>query len=272
VDEVVIAGMAPASTRELVETCDEAGLPALVRLDEGGLVLFPPAVEVVGTSIYMRYLRRDPDPGLMLIKGLFDRLAAAGALLCTVPLGVAIAVAIKVGSKGPVLFVQRRGGLHGRPFSMLKFRTMRQGAEAEQDQLLAANEMDGPVFKMQHDPRVTPIGRWLRRTSLDELPQFLNVLRGDLSLVGPRPHALKAKAADQLYDEVVAGYFARHKVRPGITGWAQINGWRGETDTPEKIEKRFEHDLYYIENWSVFLDLYILLMTPKSLLKGDGAY
>ncbi len=122
------------------------------------------------------------------------------------------------------------------------------------------------------DPRVTRVGRFIRKTSLDELPQLFNVLAGSLSLVGPRPHALQAKAAEQLYQDVVDGYFARHKVRPGLTGWAQINGWRGETDTEEKIKKRVEHDLYYIENWSVFLDLYILVMTPFALLNSENAY
>ncbi len=101
---------------------------------------------------------------------------------------------------------------------------------------------------------------------------MFNVLRGEISLVGPRPHALQAKAADQLYNDVVDGYFARHKVKPGITGWAQVNGWRGETDTQEKIQKRVEHDLYYIENWSAFFDLYILLRTPFALLNTESAY
>ena len=119
---------------------------------------------------------------------------------------------------------------------------------------------------------MTRVGRFLRKTSLDELPQFFNVVKGDLSLVGPRPHALKAKAADKLYADAVDGYFARHRVKPGVTGWAQINGWRGETDTQEKILRRVEHDLYYIENWSVTFDLYILLMTPFALIKGDNAY
>ncbi|HWK01169.1 MAG TPA: sugar transferase, partial [Xanthobacteraceae bacterium] len=123
------------------------------------------------------------------------------------------------------------------------------------------------------DPRVTRVGRFLRKTSLDELPQLINVaIKGNLSLVGPRPHALHAKAANQLYDEVVDGYFARHRVKPGITGWAQINGWRGETDTSEKIQRRVEHDLYYIENWSVLFDLYILFRTPFALLKTENAY
>jgi lipopolysaccharide/colanic/teichoic acid biosynthesis glycosyltransferase len=124
----------------------------------------------------------------------------------------------------------------------------------------------------KNDSRVTRVGRFIRKTSLDELPQLLNVLRGELSLVGPRPHATHAKAADALYTDVVEGYFARHKVKPGITGWAQINGWRGETDTAEKIERRVEHDLYYIENWSLFFDLYILARTPIALLKTENAY
>jgi lipopolysaccharide/colanic/teichoic acid biosynthesis glycosyltransferase len=123
------------------------------------------------------------------------------------------------------------------------------------------------------DPRVTPVGRFIRKTSIDELPQLFNVLKGQLSIVGPRPHALEAKAANRLYHDAVDGYFARHKVKPGITGWAQINGWRGETDTVEKLMARVDHDLYYIENWSILLDLYILAMTPVSLLtKNENAF
>src|SRR6187401_2703635 len=122
------------------------------------------------------------------------------------------------------------------------------------------------------DPRVTRVGRFIRKTSLDELPELFNVIIGNLSLVGPRPHALEAKAAGDLYDEVVDGYFARHKVKPGITGWAQINGWRGETDTPEKISKRVEHDLYYIEHWSVFFDIRIIWMTIFGSKTSENAY
>ena len=123
------------------------------------------------------------------------------------------------------------------------------------------------------DPRVTRVGRFIRKTSIDELPQLINVVfKGDLSLVGPRPHAARAKAADRQYDEVVEGYFARHRVKPGITGWAQINGWRGETDTQDKIQNRVEHDLYYIENWSILFDLRVLALTPLSLFKATNAY
>jgi lipopolysaccharide/colanic/teichoic acid biosynthesis glycosyltransferase len=123
------------------------------------------------------------------------------------------------------------------------------------------------------DPRVTRVGRFIRKTSIDELPQLINVVfKGNLSLVGPRPHAVHAKAENRLYDEAVDGYFARHRVKPGITGWAQVNGWRGETDTHEKIQRRVEHDLYYIENWSVLLDLYILAKTPIALAATENAY
>jgi lipopolysaccharide/colanic/teichoic acid biosynthesis glycosyltransferase len=123
------------------------------------------------------------------------------------------------------------------------------------------------------DPRVTRVGRYIRKASLDELPQLFNVVfKGNLSLVGPRPHAINAKAEARLYDEAVDGYFARHRVKPGVTGWAQVNGWRGETDTQEKIQKRVEYDLFYIENWSVLFDLYICLRTPFALFKTENAY
>src|SRR5262249_30434429 len=134
--------------------------------------------------------------------------------------------------------------------------------------------VDMPADKLvpKGDPRVTRVGRIIRKASLDELPQLLNVLKGNLSLVGPRPHAINAKAEARLYDEAVDGYFARHRVKPGITGWAQINGWRGETDTDEKIKKRVEHDLYYIENWSVLFDLFIVAQTPFAMIKSENAY
>jgi Undecaprenyl-phosphate glucose phosphotransferase len=192
----------------------------------------------------------------------FDKTVASVALLALAPLMALIAIAIKFDSKGPVLFKQKRQGFNNELIDVYKFRSMYvDHADAEADKLVT-----------KHDPRVTRVGRFLRKTSLDELPQFFNVIKGDLSLVGPRPHALKAKAEEKLYADVVDGYFARHRVKPGVTGWAQINGWRGETDTEEKIQRRVEHDLYYIENWSVLFDLYILLMTPFALLKGENAY
>jgi lipopolysaccharide/colanic/teichoic acid biosynthesis glycosyltransferase len=125
----------------------------------------------------------------------------------------------------------------------------------------------------KNDPRVTRVGRFIRKTSLDELPQLFNVVFArNLSLVGPRPHAVQGRLQSRLFDEAVDGYFARHRVKPGITGWAQINGWRGEMTSPEKIRKRVEHDLYYIENWSLLFDISILARTPLALLRSENAY
>lgn len=195
-------------------------------------------------------------------KSAFDMFIGGLALVLLAPLMAVVAIAIKLDSRGPVLFRQKRYGFNNELIEVYKFRSMHvDRCDANASKLVTKN-----------DPRVTNVGRFIRKSSLDELPQLFNVVMGDLSLVGPRPHALHAKAANQLYDEVVEGYFARHKVKPGITGWAQINGWRGETDTQEKIQKRVEHDLYYIENWSVFLDFYILLKTPFALLKTENAY
>jgi Undecaprenyl-phosphate glucose phosphotransferase len=184
------------------------------------------------------------------------------ALAFLSPLLAMIAVAIKLESPGVVLFRQKRLGFNGETFHIYKFRSMRSDA----------SDADAQVLVTRGDSRVTRVGKFIRRTSIDELPQLWNVLIGDMSLVGPRPHALKAKAADRLYDEVVAEYAVRHRVKPGITGWAQVKGWRGETDTVEKIRKRVEHDLYYIDNWSLSFDLRILVMTTFCGFFGRNAY
>ena len=174
-----------------------------------------------------------------------------------------MALAIRLDSRGPVLFKQKRYGFNNELIEVYKFRSMyTDQTDARAEKLVTRN-----------DPRVTRVGRFIRKTSLDELPQLFNVVfKGNLSLVGPRPHAVQAKASNRLYDEVVDGYFARHRVKPGITGWAQVNGWRGETDTEEKIQHRVEHDLYYIENWSVMLDLKIIAVTPFKLFSSESAY
>ncbi|MBE7197097.1 MAG: undecaprenyl-phosphate glucose phosphotransferase [Parafilimonas terrae] len=198
----------------------------------------------------------------VVVKAVFDRSVGLLMLLALSPVMLAIALAVRSTSRGPILFRQKRHGFNNELIEVYKFRSM------------YVDQCDAGAAKMvtRGDPRVTPVGRFIRKTSLDELPQLFNVLKGDLSLVGPRPHALQAKAANTLYDQVVDGYFARHKVKPGITGWAQVNGWRGETDTSEKLQRRVEHDLYYIENWSVLLDLQIMLTTPFALLKTENAY
>jgi Undecaprenyl-phosphate glucose phosphotransferase len=191
-----------------------------------------------------------------------DRILAALFLLFLSPLFLLIAIAIKLDSKGPVFFKQRRYGFNNELVEVYKFRSLKHAmADVNADKLVTSD-----------DDRVTRVGRFLRRSSFDELPQFITVLKGDMSIVGPRPHAILAKAGDELYGDVVDGYFARHRVKPGITGWAQINGWRGETDTREKILRRTEHDLYYIENWSLLLDLYIIARTPLSMVQGENAF
>jgi Undecaprenyl-phosphate glucose phosphotransferase len=199
----------------------------------------------------------------ILVKAAFDRVVGALLLIALSPVMALVALAIKLDSKGPALFKQVRYGFNNEKIEVYKFRSM----------YVDHSDAAGAKLVTRNDPRVTRVGRFIRKTSLDELPQLFNlVFRGDLSLVGPRPHALAARAADHLYDDVVDGYFARHRVKPGLTGWAQINGWRGETDTPEKIQKRVEHDLYYIENWSLLFDIYILALTPFVLFKMENAY
>jgi Undecaprenyl-phosphate glucose phosphotransferase len=195
-------------------------------------------------------------------KIILDRALSAIFIILAAPIMLLIALFIKLESKGPVFFKQKRYGFNNNLIEIYKFRSMYTDmADINADQLTTRD-----------DPRVTKVGAFLRRTSLDELPQLLNVLKGDMSVVGPRPHAMKAKAGGILYEDVVTGYAIRHKVKPGITGWAQVNGWRGTTETEEQILGRLECDFYYIENWSIFMDLYILLRTVKVVLSGDNAY
>ena len=184
-------------------------------------------------------------------------LASLILLLVSIPM-LLVAAAVKLSSPGPVLFRQRRYGIDGKEIEVWKFRTMR----VCEDGAVVTQATKG-------DPRVTPVGGFLRRTSLDELPQFFNVLRGEMSIVGPRPHAV---AHNEEYRKKIKGYMLRHKVKPGITGWAQVNGWRGETDTLDKMARRVEHDLWYIRNWSVWLDLEIILLTALRGFTGKSAY
>ncbi|HMM91853.1 undecaprenyl-phosphate glucose phosphotransferase [Bradyrhizobium sp.] len=200
----------------------------------------------------------------LVMKWLFDHVVGFLILLPALPVMGLVALAVKLDSPGPVLFRQKRFGFNNERIDVFKFRSMYH------------HQADPTASKVvtRNDPRVTRVGRFIRKTSLDELPQLFNVVfKSNLSLVGPRPHAVQGKLQSRLFDEAVDGYFARHRVKPGITGWAQINGWRGEVDTDEKIQKRVEFDLYYIENWSVLFDLYILLKTPVALMtKSENAY
>ncbi|QZO02513.1 undecaprenyl-phosphate glucose phosphotransferase [Chenggangzhangella methanolivorans] len=194
-------------------------------------------------------------------KRAFDLIVGTLALIFLAPLMIGAAIAIKLDTKGPVL-PPKRYGFNNEVISIFKFRSMKHEMA----------DPDAKVVVTKGDPRVTRVGRFIRKTSIDELPQLFNVLKGELSLVGPRPHAVNAHTSQRLWNDVVDGYFARHKVKPGVTGWAQINGWRGEIDDNEKLRKRVDHDLYYIENWSILFDAVILAKTPFALTKSENAY
>lgn len=182
------------------------------------------------------------------LKLLEDKILALLILILISPILIVLAIAIKSTSRGPILFKQYRTGANGQDFKVYKFRSM-----------VVHSEEDGKITQAtKGDSRITPIGAFMRRTSLDELPQFINVLQGRMSIVGPRPHAL---AHNEHYKTLVESYMRRHMVKPGITGWAQVNGFRGETDTIDKMENRVEYDLYYIENWSIWFDLKIIFLT-----------
>lgn len=193
-----------------------------------------------------------------LLKRSSDILLSSLILVLLAPLLLGIGIAVKLGSAGPAIFKQRRYGQDGQEILVYKFRSM---TVAE----------DGPQVKQAQrgDSRITPLGRILRKTSLDELPQFVNVLQGRMSIVGPRPHAV---AHNELYRKLIKGYMIRHKVKPGITGWAQVNGFRGETDTLEKMQGRIDHDLDYLRNWSLKLDMLIVFKTIRLMFKDSQAY
>jgi Undecaprenyl-phosphate glucose phosphotransferase len=258
IDEVIVALPWSAESRLAEIMAKLRTAPVDVRLcPEGVAFQFSDRAysEVRGVGMLNIY-DRPMSHWASVIKGIEDRTLAVLLLIFVSPLMAAIAIAIKLDSRGPIIFRQRRYGFNNELIEVYKFRTLHPDrADADAEKLVTA-----------HDDRVTRVGAMLRRSNLDELPQFVNVLKGEMSIVGPRAHAVKAKAAGQLYQEVVAEYFARHRVKPGITGWAQVNGYHGETDTREKIELRVKYDLDYIEKWSLWLDLKIILMTPFTML------
>ena len=264
VDQIVVALPWAAEQRVLQILRKLRSLPVDVRLapDLVGFRLVHAGYSHVGGVPVLNVFQKPLTDWHSVIKAIEDRVIAAVALFLLAPLLVLIAIAVKLDSPGPVFFRQKRYGFNNHLIGVFKFRSMYTNlSDAKAEKLVTKN-----------DPRVTRLGAFLRKTSLDELPQLINVLVGEMSIVGPRPHALSAKAADRLYEEVVAEYAARHRVKPGITGWAQVMGWRGETDTIEKIQKRVEHDLYYIENWSLVFDIKIIWMTFFALLKAENAY
>lgn len=240
--------------RELADTtCSVILIPDVFTFN----ILHSRIEEVSGVPVVPLY--DTPLSGLnRLLKRAEDIVLASLILLLISPVLCAIALAVKCTSPGPVIFRQTRYGMDGKPIKVWKFRSMK------------VMENDAVVTQAtQNDPRVTKVGNFLRRTSLDELPQFINVLTGGMSIVGPRPHAV---AHNEQYRQLIEGYMLRHKVKPGITGWAQINGWRGETDTLEKMEKRVEFDLEYIREWSIWFDIKIVFLTIFKGFVNKAAY
>jgi Undecaprenyl-phosphate glucose phosphotransferase len=264
VDEVIVAIPWTAEDSLVSIFSQLRSLPVDVRLAPGpiGYRLLSRPVSHLAQLPLLHVADRPLDDWGRMLKWLEDRLLGSLILLLIAPVMALIALAVKLESPGPVLFRQKRYGFNNELIEVLKFRTMR-------TELCDEN---GVVSTQANDPRLTRVGGFLRRTSLDELPQFINVLRGEMSIVGPRPHATHTRAGDKLLEEVVAEYSVRHKVKPGITGWAQINGWRGTIDTIEKLRNRVEFDIYYLENWSLMFDLKIIALTLFKGFIGKEAY
>jgi Undecaprenyl-phosphate glucose phosphotransferase len=264
VDLIVVAIPLSAETRLLTILRQLWELPVDIRISghTSNLKLNARTYTYIGKLPLLSVFDRPLKGWRLFQKEAMDRVLALAAIIVLLPVMLAVAIAVKFESKGPVIFRQKRYGFNNEAIEVYKFRSM------------YTDRCDQNALKLvsKNDPRVTWVGRFIRKSSIDELPQLFNVLRGQLSLVGPRPHPQQAKAAEALYEKVVDGYFARHRVKPGITGWAQVNGWRGETDTREKLEQRVKHDLEYIDRWSLGFDLYIIARTPFALLKTENAY
>jgi Undecaprenyl-phosphate glucose phosphotransferase len=271
VDEIFLALPWSADTRILDILRIFRALPVPVRLAPDSTLLHPALNgQDASAAALTPVIRRPPlSPWGQFVKSIADRGLAAFVLLWFSPLLAAIALAIKLDSRGKILFRQNRLGFNNQPFPVYKFRTMR-----------AARSGDEMLKQAQRsDPRVTRVGGFLRRWSLDELPQLLNVLQGNMSLVGPRPHPMWRQASDlwaqggsEPLEAIIHEYASRHRMKPGITGWAQISGYRGETATLERMHKRVELDVFYIDHWSLWLDLKIVLLTFLALFKSGEAY
>jgi exopolysaccharide biosynthesis polyprenyl glycosylphosphotransferase len=262
IDEVIIACPRSLLTAiaPVVACCRAAGVPVTVPTDLFGDCFPPPRVSRFGSKDALVFAPVHHNRAMLVVKRGIDFIGAGIALILAAPVLVVAAAAIKLSSPGPVLFRQSRSGLHGRPFRMLKLRTMSLDAEARRDELLDLNEMDGPVFKIQRDPRITPVGRFLRRYSIDELPQLWNVLTGHMSLVGPRP-PIPAEVIQYQTPER-----RRLSMRPGITCLWQVNG-RNRLGFADWVRL----DLEYIDGWSLVADFKILAKTALVVLRGTGA-
>jgi Undecaprenyl-phosphate glucose phosphotransferase len=260
IEEVIIALPLNAHSR-LKEIVDKVkALPADLRVSVEGIAV--KGLSHMGGVPFLAIADRPLKHWSAVAKWVEDKVLSSILLLLLTPLILIIALLIKLDSPGPVLFVQERFGFNNNVIRVLKFRSM----------YVDGGDLSGAQRTVKNDPRTTRVGRILRSLSLDELPQLINVLRGEMSLIGPRAHAVTMKAGDQLYPDAIKEYVQRHRVKPGFTGWAQVNGYRGEVDTLEKARGRVEHDLFYIENWSIWLDLKIAALTFLTVLSQKDAY
>lgn len=247
---------------EAVQACETEGVEAWIAADFFQTAIARPTFDVLGGRLMLVFHSTPQASWELLFKGIVDRVGALILLLLSLPLWLVAVIGIRFGSRGPVFFKQERAGHYGKPFTMWKFRTMHQGAEAQRQELEAHNEMDGPVFKITNDPRIFAFGRWLRRTSIDELPQLINVLRGEMSLVGPRP--LPVYEIQRIEKHAQR---RRLSVKPGLTCLWQVTGRNGIKNFEEWVAL----DLKYIDNWSFWLDLKILAQTLPAVIRGIGA-
>jgi len=263
-DTIVVAGSVQEAThvQNVCSQLSSAIADVYLMTDVSGRNLGSPVFAGVCDRVVVLIRRRPLDDWQIVQKMLFDRIGSLLAIIALSPLLLVLALLVKMSGPGPVIFRQVRVGFNNKPFLCFKFRSMHHN-RCETAEISQAT---------RDDPRVTWIGKWLRKLSLDELPQLFNVLLGDMSLVGPRPHAPSTKAGNQYFQDVIADYAVRHRVKPGITGWAQVNGWRGETRTVEQLQARIDHDIHYIEHWSMFFDLKILFLTVMREIRSKSAY
>ncbi|MEM1380304.1 MAG: undecaprenyl-phosphate glucose phosphotransferase [Pseudomonadota bacterium] len=260
VDDILVCPQGEANDAVLANVLDQLRrLPVHVSLAPHPLwITRGGRMSSIGDVPFYMVQRKPIEGWGIFTKALEDRILGFLMLLALSPIMLACAIAVKLDSRGPIFFVQRRQGMAGDVFPIMKFRSMK-----------VMEDGDDVKQATKDDDRITKVGAILRKTSLDELPQLFNVIKGEMSLVGPRPHALKH---DEYYSALIKDYAARHRVKPGMTGWAQVNGFRGETNEPEKMEARLRYDLDYIENWSLWFDMRILILTVKAVLKPENAY
>ena len=269
VDEVFID--VDYKTRESIK-------PMVMELEDMGVIVnlkleildsykdFDSKLGYIGAVPVITFANRIYDWKGMLVKRCIDILGAIVGLIVMFIAMIFVGPAIMIESPGPIFFKQKRVGKNGRYFEIYKFRSMYMDAEERKKDLMAQNEMDGLMFKMKDDPRITKVGKFIRKTSIDELPQFINVFKGDMSIVGPRPHML---AHTETYAQLIDKYMVRHFIKPGVTGWAQTHGFRGETKELSQMEGRVKADIWYMEHWTILLDLYIIYKTVANVIVGE---